>query len=64
MTKQDAGKLGGLATFKKYGREHMSNIGTNGATTTWTRYSKKPYGLTQYALVERATNKIVRILNG
>jgi general stress protein YciG len=64
MNKREAGKLGGLATFKKHGRTHMQDIGTKGAQTTWTRYSKAPYGLTQYALVERATNKIIRILNG
>ena len=63
MTKSQAGRLGGLATFKKYGKEHMSDIGTRGAETTWTRYSKSPYGLTQYALTERATGKIIRIMN-
>lgn len=63
MTKSQAGQLGGLSTFRKHGRAHMQTIGAQGAKVTWTRYSKKPYGMTQYMLVERETGKIIRILN-
>lgn len=64
MTKQQAGQLGGLSTFRKHGREHMSNIGTQGAKVTWARYDKVPYGMTQYALVRKSDRQIIRILNG
>jgi len=30
MTKQQAGQIGGLQTFLRYGRSHMSRIGRNG----------------------------------
>lgn len=30
MTKQEAGRLGGLTTAAKYGRAHMSQIGSKG----------------------------------
>lgn len=63
MTKKQAGQLGGLSTFKKHGKIHMSKIGTRGAQVTWERYSKAPYGMTQYALVERSTGKIIRIMD-
>lgn len=29
------GRLGGRATVKKYGREHMSEIGEEGAKSRW-----------------------------
>ena len=64
MTKAQAGRLGGIATLRKYGRNYMQKIGTNGAKTTWTRYRKVAYGMTQYALVRNADDKIMRILDG
>jgi hypothetical protein len=30
MTPQEAGKIGGLATFRKHGKEHMARIGKAG----------------------------------
>jgi hypothetical protein len=30
MTKRESGRLGGLATFEKHGREHMQAIGRKG----------------------------------
>lgn len=62
-TKKTAGRLGGLATLEKYGREHFQDIGAQGAQTTWTRYIKMPYGQTQYCLIDRETGKIVKILD-
>ena len=61
MNKQQAGSKGGRATVERHGREHMQQIGRRGAEVTWTRYSLSPYGLTQYAMVERATGKIKTI---
>lgn len=60
--KRRAGSLGGTATFTRHGPEHMRAIGKRGAATTWTRYSMHPYGLTQYALKERATGKLIKII--
>ncbi len=61
MNKQQAGSKGGRATFDKHGRAHMATIGKAGARTTWTRYYLAPIGQTEYAMVERATNKIKTI---
>jgi hypothetical protein len=40
MTPQEAGKLGGLATFRKHGKEHMARIGKLG----FNAYVKKHCG--------------------
>ena len=61
MTKAEAGRLGGKATANKYGKAHMSEIGKRGAEVTWTRYSMQPVGTSQYAMIERETNRIVAI---
>lgn len=61
MNKQQAGSKGGRHTFEKHGRAHMAKIGKAGAATTWTRYYLAPIGQTEYALIERATNKIKTI---
>jgi general stress protein YciG len=61
-TKQTAGSIGGKATLERHGRSHMQTIGRKGAAVTWTRYQLSPVGLTEYAMVERATGKIVRII--
>ncbi len=61
MNKAQAGSKGGKATFTRHGREYMAKIGKAGATVTWTRYTLKPIGQTEYAMVERATNKIICI---
>lgn len=57
-TKQKAGRLGGLRTVEKHGKEHMRTIGRRGAATTWKRYAIMPVDSSGYALVERATGKI------
>lgn len=64
MNKSQAGQLGGLSTFKKYGRKHMRAIGKEGANTTWSRYSKIAIRQTQYALVRKSDGVIIRILEG
>lgn len=62
-TKQTAGRIGGRATVARHGREHMQQIGKRGAAVTWTRYQLSPVGLTEYAMVERSTGKIIRIIS-
>lgn len=64
MTKQQAGRLGGMATFAKYGNRHMSKIGRAGAKVTWTLYKKVPYRQTEYAIVRISDNTIVAITGG
>lgn len=63
MTKSQAGRLGGTSTFKKYGHDHMKTIGLNGAKSTWSRYSLKPVGAGNYAMVSRADNTIKAFIN-
>ena len=61
MNKQQAGRRGGRATVARHGPTHMSRIGKRGAAVTWTRYQLSPIGLTEYAMIERATGKIVSV---
>ena len=61
MTRAEAGRLGGRATVKKHGKEHMATIGKLGAKVTWTKYKMLPVSTSQYAMVEIATNQIVAI---
>ena len=61
MTKAQAGSKGGRATYERHGSAHFSRIGKRGAAVTWTRYQLSPVGLTEYAMVERATGKIICI---
>ena len=62
-TKRQAGSKGGKQTLANRGREHFQTIGRKGAAVTWTRYQLSPIGLTEYALIERATGKIVKIVS-
>lgn len=56
MTKSQAGRLGGLATFRKYGSGYMSRIGKRGAKSFWKKYKILPYKTSNYAIVDRETN--------
>lgn len=56
--KRRAGRLGGLATITRYGREHMAEIGRRGAAVLWRRYRLLPYELSRYALVDRESGEI------
>lgn len=60
-TKQKAGRLGGLATVKRHGREHMQAIGKRGAETLWRRYRLRPYQLSKWALVDHETGEVKAI---
>lgn len=59
MTKTEAGRLGGLATFKKHGKIHMQKNGRKGAAVTWSRYFLAPVGQSHYAMVRRSDNVII-----
>lgn len=57
-TKAKAGRLGGLATVKKYGREYMATIGRRGAAALYRRYRLTPAGVAGWALIDRETGKV------
>lgn len=61
LSPAERGKLGGKATFQKYGREHMSKIGQIGALVLHDRYKLVPIDLNKFALVNRITEEIVAI---
>lgn len=63
MSKSEAGRLGGLATFAKYGRKHMKAIAKRGAIAFWRKYDKKPIGQTEYAIIRRSDNVIIAIVS-
>ena len=63
-SKQSAGKKGGLATLARYGPEHMRAIGKRGAAVFWNRYSLKPAGTSQFAIVKRDTSEVIAFTSG
>ena len=63
MTKRDSGRLGGLATVARHGREHMQRIGRRGAAVFWQRYTLRPVDIAAFAIVARATGRPVAITN-
>lgn len=56
--RRQAGRLGGLATVAKYGRDHMRTIGKRGAAELYRRYTLAPAGVSGWALVDRITGKV------
>lgn len=63
MNRADISSLGGQAVYKKYGSEYMSQLGRKGAIAFWKKYTVQPVQLTRFAIVERATGRVVRIMN-
>lgn len=61
-TKRTAGRLGGLKTLERHGRDHMQAIGRRGAQVFWQRYHLVPCELSDFAIVERATGRVVNLL--
>ena len=59
MSRSEAGKLGGLATFAKHGRQHMKRIGKRGADVFHARYKLQPFGQYQWAIVRRSDSVII-----
>lgn len=64
MTRKQAGRLGGLATAQKYGRNYMSRIGKRGAETFWRLYKLTPVGLSYFAIVRREDGIVIGFTNG
>lgn len=62
MNKAQAGHLGGQATFKKHGSDHMKVIGLKGAQAFWKKYTLLPKSTANFAIVNRQTNQIVAYL--
>lgn len=65
MTKQEAGRRGGLTTVKKHGIEYMREIGRRGAQAFHAKYQLVPLSNNDFAIVERETNRpINKTING
>ena len=64
MNKSQAGRKGGLKTSRKYGRNYMSEIGKRVANAFWKLYKLSPIGLSDFAIVKRATGEIISYTNG
>lgn len=59
-----AGRLGGLATFARYGSEHMATIGRLGARALHERYWLHPWGQSDYVLVRKSDSQFVARISG
>lgn len=64
MTKAEAGRLGGLITKARHGKEHFKTIGEIGAQVFHERYRLEPAGTSDFAIVERSTSKVISYLSG
>ncbi|NOH00622.1 MAG: hypothetical protein HND47_00930 [Chloroflexi bacterium] len=62
--KREAGRLGGLATVKKHGVDHMRSIGVKGAHVFHSRYRLTPVGTSQFVIVHRETGEVKNFLDG
>lgn len=62
LTRAEAGRLGGLATRNKHGRDHFVNIGSLGGQETWNKHNLLPVGISGYAMVRKSDRKIVAII--
>lgn len=61
---QASGRRGGLATVRKYGREHMSTIGRAGGHALHKLYALVPMGQDDFVLVHRETGVAKARLSG
>lgn len=59
MNKSEAGRLGGMTTFSRYGATHMSEIGKLGASAFWSKYKLIPLGTYNFSIVSRATGEFI-----
>lgn len=55
LTKAQAGSLGGITTYRKYGSDHMRQIGRKGAVLMHAKYELRPVGTSDFILVNRET---------
>jgi hypothetical protein len=63
MSHSQAGRLGGKATYSKYGIEHYRTIGRKGDLAFWTKYTLRPVDIAAFAIIERSTGKCVALTN-
>ena len=59
MTHQEAGRK----LVAQYGVEHMRAIGRRGAAAFWKKYHLSPVDIAAFAIVERATGRVVALTN-
>lgn len=64
MNKAECGRLGGLATARKYGSAYMAAIGRRGAARFFARYELQPVELTRFAIVRKSDGIVVNYLDG
>lgn len=64
MTKREAGRLGGLATVKKYGEAYMRELAVRGAAAFHRKYRLVPYGIGDFAITDRVTGQVVGYQSG
>lgn len=64
LTRKEVASLGGRAVYKKYGSSYMSKIGRLGYIAMLENYSLQPVDLSDFAIISRATGKIVAYLSG
>lgn len=63
-TRVEAGRLGGLATLKKFGKGYFKRLGKWGAHRMHATYSLTPVGQNDFALVHRETGEVKAYLSG
>ena len=63
-SKAELGRLGGLATLKKYGRRHFQRLGKWGAHRMHATYKLVPVDLNDFLLVNRETGEAKARLSG
>lgn len=63
-SKAEAGRLGGLATLKKFGRRYFKKLGKWGAHVMHATYRLDPLGQSDFVLVDRRTNRPKARLSG
>jgi hypothetical protein len=53
MNKQEAGRLGGLATVRRHNPNYMHELAKKGAKRLWELYGLVPYDLNKFKLVKK-----------
>lgn len=64
MKRREWSRRGGKATVKKHGRDHMSKIGKSGARVFWKRYTLRPTGTADFAIVKREGGEVIGFMSG
>ena len=62
--RREYGRRGGMATYSKHGRDHMQKIGRRGAAVFWKRYTMRPLGTSDFAIIERETDQVIAVTSG